>query len=314
MDSQATQATWYVILNPASGGAKRAINRCKIDRVLTAKDIDYELHQTAKTGDAEELAEKAALSGVRRILVAGGDGTLHEVVNGLMAAGASLSADITIGLLPLGTGNDWARTLGVPLRLEAACELLKTGLPVACDLGEVACIKDGQVATAYFVNIAGVGIDAHIVRLVQDQSPGRMQYWIGLLKACRSFQAPQLQVCADGWQHCGRTLGAFVCIGRFLAGGMRIAPQANYHDGLFEITVIDNLRPLEILLHIPMLLFGNLASSGKVRTTQARSVTVEGDGLVQADGEIIGHLPATFRAIPKAIRVLVDRRRPPGQL
>ncbi|MEH6548999.1 MAG: diacylglycerol kinase family protein [Pseudomonadales bacterium] len=306
MNSIPIHSSWYVIFNPVGGRARRSVNRHKVESALRAAGIDYELQQTEHADDAQKLATEAFLNGFRRFVVAGGDGTAHGVLNGLLTAQSSHPGEVTIGILPLGTGNDWARTLGIPRKLTDACLLLKNGRAVSSDVGTVAYIKQEQTETRYFINIAGAGFDGHVVRLVQGRPSGRMQYLFGLIKACRSFQAPQLSIQADNWQHTGPVLAVFVSNGSFLGGGMRIAPQAKYDDGLFEVTVIKNIRPLNILLHIPMLLFGTIANSRYVLTTQAGLVTIDGSADTQADGEFLGHPPATFRIIRNAIKVMIN--------
>lgn len=298
-----------MIVNPASGRARYFAHHRQIEKSLAALCIDFELHRTTQKGSAELLAHNAFAQGWRHFLVAGGDGTAHEVVNGIMAARGSSANTFTLALLPFGTGNDWARTLQVPKKLNAAAHLLTTGLPTPCDIGRVDYMQGDQLVTRHFVNMAGVGFDAHVVRQLQNRPPGHLQYLLGLARGARSFRAPELTAQADEWGHSRKTLAIFVSIGCFLGSGMRIAPQAKVDDGLFEVTVVENMSSLQIIMHIPRLLFGSLAHSAKVQVVQAAQVSLTGDTYIHADGELLGHPPASFRVISGAMKVIVDPRR-----
>jgi YegS/Rv2252/BmrU family lipid kinase len=309
LDTETDRPSWYVIVNPASGLARRFAQPGQIEESLTALGIVFELHRTSQSGDAQQLAHGAFACGWRDFVVAGGDGTAHEVVNGIMVARGFSQETFTLALLPLGTGNDWARSLRVPKRLNAACLLLTTGRPTPCDVGKVEYGERDQRKTRYFVNMAGVGFDGHVVRHLQYRAPGRLQYLLGLIRSSRSFRAPEMAIRADNWSHSGRTLAVFVCIGCFLGGGMRIAPQAKIDDGLFEVTIVENMSGMQILMQIPRLFLGSLAASKQVQLVQATHVSLTGDADIQADGELLGKPAASFEVISGALNVMMDPRR-----
>ena len=161
--------------------------------------------------------------------------------------------------------------------------------------------------TRHFLNMAGAGFDAHVVRLVQTRGDRHWRYITGLLQGAHNFQAPELTISAAGFRHEGPTLVAFLNIGRYLGGGMRVAPQAQFDDGLFELTVVRSMRLPRLLANLPRLALDNLASSHLVSVARAASVSIEGDTLIEADGELLGRTPANFRIIARAMRVVVPR-------
>ena len=308
MHAQAFSVRWYVILNPASGRIRDCADHQGLEKSLVASGIEFELHKSLRSRDAEESARRAYLQGWRHFVVAGGDGTAHEVVNGLMAARDSSLEEATIALLPLGTGNDWARSLRIPTRLNAACRVLTTGRPAPIDVGRIDFMQGDQPVTRYFVNVAGAGLDAYVIRRFRHYLSGRLRYFHGLLRSVLTYKSSVMTIHADAWRTSGPTLAAVVSIGKYLGGGMRIAPQASMDDGLFEVTVVRDMSGLNILWHIPRLWFGGLAKSGKARVVQAASVALMGDADIQADGELLGRLPCTMRIIPGAIKLMM---RPP---
>ncbi|MBP8925024.1 MAG: diacylglycerol kinase family lipid kinase [Pseudomonadales bacterium] len=298
---------WYVICNPVSGRRSGHSNRRRLEHGLRAVGIAHEIALTEYPEHACELARAACRNGWRRIAIAGGDGTAHQVVNGILGSGIGDLAQMMLGVLPLGTGNDWARTLGVPADVDSACRILGAGQAVLHDVGEVALRIDGQAKTRHFINMAGAGFDAHVVRLVQTRGDRHWRYITGLLQGAHNFQAPELTISAAGFRHEGPTLVAFLNIGRYLGGGMRVAPQAQFDDGLFELTVVRSMRLPRLLANLPRLALGNLAGSHLVSVARAASVSIEGDTLIEADGELLGRTPANFRIIARAMRVVVPR-------
>ena len=277
----------------------------RLERGLRAAGVANEIAVTVGPDHAETLAREAFARGWRHFAIAGGDGTAHQVVNGLLAAPPSGSDCATLGILPLGTGNDWARALGVPRRLDAACRTLASGLAVPHDVGEARFVGDGGSARRYFVNVAGAGFDGHVVRLVQGRLRGRWRYFHGLLLGARTFRAPRLTVSAGDSSYTGPTLAVLVSIGGYIGGGMHVAPDAKRDDGLFDLTIVRDMSAARIVAHVPRLLSGSLARSRFVRVARVASVELEGETDIQADGELLGRPPATFRILPRALRVVV---------
>lgn len=290
-----------------SGTSRTHRRRERVEAALRAAGIDYELHETQAAGDAERLAALGCARGWRRFAVAGGDGTAHEAVNGLLAARGSATDAFTVGILPLGTGNDWARSLGVSRRLKRACATLGRGRVVPFDVGEVSAERDGVTVIRCFVNACGAGFDAHVVRMMAGRGHGRWRYAVGLLRGAFTFQPPRIGVRTAAARLSERPmLAVLLCNGAFLGGGMRIAPQAQYDDGMLDVLVVEAVGAATIFANVPRLMFGNLARSPHVQYLRGAAVTLSGDAEIQCDGEPVGRLPARVRVIHNAISVMID--------
>ena len=269
--------------------------------------LRFRLEVTTSASDAQSRVVAAVREGARHFAVAGGDGTAHGVLNALCSQPDVPIDEFTLAVLPLGTGNDWARSLGVPLALEAAVRVLANGRTCRHDVGVVSRAADGRPQRRYFINMAGAGFDAHVVRVAhaRGQSLGRWRYANALVRSVRSFDAPVLTVTAPDFAYEGRALVAFAQIGRYLAGGMRIARDASRDDGFFDVTVIDAMPAVAVLAQLPRLFYGDLTRSRWVTTTRVAEFEIGGDAELQADGELIGRLPASLEVLPRALTVIV---------
>ncbi len=266
--------------------------------------MDHELHPSRAAGDAARLASTGFAAGWRRFAIAGGDGTANEVVNGLLSLTPG-TEEITLAMLPLGTGNDWCRSLGIPRNLKRASRVLASGKAVLCDAGRIILQRDGRPANRYFLNTCGAGFDAYVASRMKGVRSGRWQYFAGLIRGARGFTAPHLRVRAEGCQYDGPALAVLACNGGFLGGGMRVAPRAKYDDGLLEVLIVEAMSAARIVAHVPRLLFGDLGGSRRVRCFRAASLEISGDTEIQGDGEVLGRNPARIEVVPTAFRVMV---------
>ncbi|HEX6123165.1 MAG TPA: diacylglycerol kinase family protein, partial [Ktedonobacterales bacterium] len=292
------------ILNPASRHGRRI--RRPLERALTGGH--GELALTDARGAAERLAAQAALSG-RAIVAVGGDGTIAEVANGILASGAS----VPLGIIPAGNGNDYAyRTLHLPADLPHALEIALTGTPVAMDVG--------QVNGRYFVNALGVGIDANIAAAAEQMKNipllrGQALYYAASLRELLFHydRCPELTIAADGRSDDRRLYAlAAVSIGPTYGGGFQINPGADPRDGLFDVCTIWKPKRSRALRLLPMVEKGQHLSEPEVKRFHAREVVLESAGTINAhlDGEIMR--AARFEASLLPRRLLV-RQAPTGQ-
>jgi diacylglycerol kinase (ATP) len=288
------------IVNPAAG-AGRAIRAVpELQKALASRDAEVVL--TQRPGQASDLARKAAQDGHTPVVGVGGDGTLQEVVNGLMRD----STAATMAVVPMGTGNDFARCVGLPTDLQEAVKLVYDGTPRTMDLG-----RCGQ---RVFLNAGGVGFDARVAmtaaRMPRALRRGALPYVLAVLREVVPNASSMLTIYLDDHVIEQRALMVAVANGRFYGGGMMICPEAVRTDGLLEVCVVGDLTRREVLGLLPKLFSGGHVGHPRVRFYQSREVRVEGPGgtFVQTDGEIQGDVPVEFTAVPAAIRIMA----PPG--
>jgi diacylglycerol kinase (ATP) len=282
-----------VIVNPAAGRGRAA----RVWRRLRDGYASVECVMTEAPGDAGRLARKAAERGMERVVAVGGDGTVSEVAGGLAGT------QVAVGVVPAGTGNDFSQGLGLPTAPEAAARLALEGATRWVDLGQA---RIGERSAA-FVNVAGCGFDAEVVRrtIAAQRLGGMLPYLIGVLRTLSAFKARQMRLFVDGQplQRCG--LGIAVANGPRYGGGMRIAPSAVMDDGLFDVCLIGNLSPMQLLMLLPRLYAGTHGGHRAVEFFRCRELRVEPDGSVdmscQADGELLGPIPVTFSIEPRGL-------------
>jgi YegS/Rv2252/BmrU family lipid kinase len=241
------------------------------------------------------------------IVAAGGDGTMNEVVTGALLAGGKPP---TLGVVPMGTGNDVAGLVGITT-LEDAVEALARGDARTMDAIEVQCTESGRPLRHFALMHAAVGFASELVKqttpAVKRLFGPSLCYSVGLLRALWRLRSPRMRVWADGQETHARLF--HVCAGNseWAGGGMmRLSPGAKIDDGQFDICLVEELGRLETLRHLPRLFKGTHVTHPKVRYFRGRTLRVEADppsGLM-LDGDLIGHTPATFEIRPAAIRIL----------
>lgn len=291
-----------VIFNPAARGEKARRFRRRLDAI----GRESTLKQTAAAGDARRLAAEAVAEGFETIVAAGGDGTLNEVLNGIGDAPDGF-VRARLGVLPLGTVNVFARELALPTRLDAAWAAIRQGREACIDLPVVEFRADGTSQRRWFAQLAGAGLDARAIELVHwplKKKIGPLAYVVAGLKALMGAQS---KITAAGG---GRSAtGELVLIGngRLYGGSYRVFPQADLRDGLLEVCVFPRVNWLTLARCGPTLLLQNRLPASAVETFQAESITLSSPSStpLEADGELIGHLPAVFSLDRSRLRVIV---------
>jgi len=299
-----------VVLNPASRNGATGQRWREIEPRVRRVLGDLEVAPTQCPRDAVRIAREGAESGVERFLVAGGDGTAGEVVTGLLDSGRS--AGCAVGLMPLGTGGDLTRGLGVPRELEAALERLAHGKPLRVDAGRVRyTAPDGRPTQAGFVNVASLGMSGLVTRLVNDAPKllgGRASFLLGTLRALLRWQGLPVRLVLDGETvHEGPLHLATAANGQYFGGGMRVAPRARMDDGLLDVVAIPGLPKHELLRRLPLLYSGAHVDLPQVRSLRGRVLEAEaldGEAWTEIDGEPLGTLPARYEVVPGAITLL----------
>jgi diacylglycerol kinase (ATP) len=271
---------------------------------IAAASFDAEVAATERPGHGCELAARARADGVELVVAAGGDGTVHEVVNGLLAHGTD-GAIPELGVLPLGSGCDYAKTFDIPPSPHEAIRRIagSTGRPV--DVAEITYTQGGAEHSRYFVNIAEVGIGgstvARAARLPRFLGPA--MYGVAFLLVLPRFRRMNAKITLDdGRTYEGPLTNLVVATGRVFGGGMQVAPNADPCDGLFDVQIHFASVP-DYIRGLPKVYKGTHLPHPRIREERARTVTVDCDppGLIEADGEVLGQTRASFRVLPGAL-------------
>jgi diacylglycerol kinase (ATP) len=305
---------WYVIVNPNAGNGKGRKDWQRLSDIFVKEKMSINAVFTEKKGHASELSARAIESGFRKFVCVGGDGTLHEVVNGIFNQSACPGSEISLALIPVGTGNDWGRMLGIPLVYEGAIKIIRENRTMLHDIGLVK-YYDGNIRhQRYFINIAGIGFEAMVVsRTNKQKDKGRSNaavYFYNLLSSLISYKKTDAEIIIDGKTTTAKIFSLNVGNGRYCGGGMRQTPDALPDDGLLDVTVIREMGRIEIIRNLKLLYDGTILSHPKVDGYRTTNLRVNSDSLLyaEADGESLGHTPVEFSIIPKAVKIVYGTR------
>jgi YegS/Rv2252/BmrU family lipid kinase len=274
---------------------------------------------TSGPGDAIGLARAAACAGADLVVAVGGDGTVNEVVNGILTApgagpraGAEPGRAPALGILPAGSGSDFARSLAIPRDVGGALETLASGRRRRIDAGRITCAPFEprsalERTDRFFVNMGGCGASAHVAeRFNRRGIPGAVGYAVAAALTTLRYRWPQVEIETDDVApHAVKLNALFTCNGEYCGGGMRVARGASLDDGLLLVVEAAGVSRLRTILEWPRLYGGHLARVRGVRVTSARRVRVTSGEMVpvDCDGEVIGRLPAVYEIVPGAITV-----------
>ena len=302
----------HLIYNPTAGprDVRRTLKR--VCSFLRHRGWSVELQVTEKPGDALALARAAAQAGCNVAIAAGGDGTINETVNGLVGTQTAL------GVLPVGTGNMWAKQLGIPtytltnpLRLKEAAAGLANGTIRLVDVG--------QVNNRYFLCWAGIGLDAQVTTEMEPRQRhtkrlGALPYAIAAIMVARDFKGVRTRVSLDGNIVRGRTLLILASNIQQYAGMFHVAREARMDDGLLDVFVFKGLGFPYAVRHLLKVVSQRYLQDPQIIHQQARHIEVRTEWAipVQIDGDPIGTTPVTLKAVPLALRVIVPPSAPPG--
>jgi diacylglycerol kinase (ATP) len=289
------------IVNPTAGSVN---DLDLLQRNIGELNPSY-VYVTGKTGDARDYAIEALGQGCDCIVAAGGDGTLNEVVNGI-----GEDADrVRLGLIPLGTGNDFARCLNLPLNVEENIAILLAGETIAIDL-----VRVHSDVNRYFINVSAGGFSGMVDEKLTPEIKrtwGPLAYVRGAAAAFPELHGYHTSIALGEEEALSADLyNVIVANGRFVAGGLPIAPDADPTDGLLDIILIPKLPKAEIALLAAQILLGKHIQSNGVTFRRTRKISIRSQpGMCfNVDGELVGHGPATFEVIPRALQFVVRRQ------
>ena len=292
--------------NAGRGTVSRALPR--VERVLTEADLAYRVVRTTHPGHATEAARQALSNGERYLVALGGDGTVHEVVNGMVCDGGPVAADAVLGVVAAGSGCDFVRSFGLPPDAEQAAAHLARDEVRTIDVGTVTC-ADGD--TRCFVNIAEAGLGGAVVaRAAGFRGAGRFlggaRYAAGFWLTLPRFRPATVRLDANGQYHAWRAFNVVVANCRFYGGGMQISPNSDPGDCLLDILVMTGPKS-DSFTTLPKVYKGAHLPHRNIAELRAAQLSIEAEPCLQveADGEVLGVTPASFGIIPGAIRLKV---------
>jgi len=297
-----------VIVNPVAGAKSTRRLWPKIDRLLKHAGLSFDFQYTEGVGHAIDIARDAAGNGYRYVVAVGGDGTVHEVANGILGSGGADRT--TMGIISTGTGSDFVRSAGVPRDYVPACTTAANPHVSHIDVGVVEYQDHGKPAKRFFVNAAGLGFDAAVAESTERLPKylgGTIAYAVGVLRTLAGYRNKTVTLHRGDESEDLKVVTVVVANGGYYGGGMHVAPTADLRDGKLDLMVVGDMGKLELLRAFPRVYKGTHVTHPKVVMDKATEITVDTSGrvLVHADGELIGEGPATFRILPGALTLAV---------
>lgn len=285
-----------LIVNPAAGGGRVRRRWPRLEAALRERGVSWQAFWTEDAGHATDLAERASQQGYDAVVAVGGDGTLNEVVNG------AIGSDVPVGLIPLGTGVDFSRSARLPRSPGEALDVILSG--------NVRRVDVGVVNDRYFCNVAGTGFDATVADRINRSGlkrGGMLPYIQAIFQTLFTYNNSPFKISLDDETYEVTSLLMAVANGRYYGGGLMICPEAELEDGSFDVCIVGDVGKFSTLLLLPRVFSGGHRTHPLVQFVRARRVTVEGptDLRIQADGELIGNLPAKFEMKQAALPMLL---------
>lgn len=306
-------SAWRVIVSSRSGGGKARRDWPEIAKMLKARSIEFSEKITDHAYHAIELARDAVLEGFRKLLVLGGDGAIHEVLNGLFSQEEVSPSEVTLGLIPVGSGNDWSRLHKIPADYEAAVDLIADAErhTRVQDVARVDTLMDGKPYCRHMMNIGGLGFDSEVCHrfdLAKERGHASdRQYLKSLLSGFLSYKCLKFRVSVDGQEfYRGPAFSVALGIGKYCGGGMMQTPEAIPDDGLIDVTVVGKVSKLQFLHKVPSLFRGDIFKNKEVIHTRGRQVDISAApySYMEVDGEPVGITPVHVAVIPAGVKVV----------
>lgn len=298
-----------VIVNPHAGKRRVAEEIPELERTLQARDLAYTLRRTEGRGDATRFAREALEEGSRYLVAVGGDGTVHEVVNGMMGAdGQPLEPEAVLGVVAAGSGCDFIRTFGLPGDASRACYHLTGDNTYPLDVGRITYTTvSGETDSRYFANVAEAGLGAAVTARAARMSPrlGQAKYFFGFWLTLPRFKLATVRVEADRRTYEGPAYLVVIGNAQYYGGGMKVSPRSYPGDGVLDVLVFKGPKSDSFTL-LPKLYRGEHLPHDHIEEFRVKQkVTIEADRPlpIEADGEVLGSTRATVDVVPHAIRM-----------
>jgi YegS/Rv2252/BmrU family lipid kinase len=301
----------HFIINPTSGGGSCGKTWAQARQFIESTLGNFSFEFTGGKGHAIELTRRAA-DKAKKIIAIGGDGTISEIVSGIIQSG---NKNVEIGVLNLGTGGDFCRTLQIRSNINKGLEKLKNGSVIQTDVGCITFIgNNGKSEERYFINIAGCGMAGEVVRTINKSKKmfGSFSYYLSSVQNLFSYANKKVLIKIDDEEPKEFVaVTVAVCNGKYFGGGMQISPKSEINDGLFNITIIGDWNILEKIIYSSKLYGSNILNVPKVFSFVAKKIEIQnlsGDdspAFIDSDGEDVGVIPMTVKIIPGAVKFII---------
>ncbi len=303
---------WLVVVNPNAGIRRGEKEWPSIESCLRREGFAFDAFLTTHPEHAIEIVRKQISLGYRKVIAVGGDGTFNEVANGIMQQKRVPSNEVILGMITIGTGNDWGRMYNIPFDYKQAIEVIKRGKTFIQDTCHVKYTSGIKIKERYLVNMAGMGFDADVAekvnRLKKEGRGGKLSYFMSIFSILLRYRAKTAQLLIDNEQSAHQVFSLNVGVCQYNGGGMKQLPHAIPDDGRLAVTLIKKLNKLKVLVNVYRLYSGSFTRMDEVLVASATRVDITSDKNIylEVDGESIGHTPIEFTIKPEAIQVITN--------
>ena len=299
---------WFAIANPKSGAGKSESLLNRVEAELSKNQIEFELHKTSVSGDEIMLVKKATSLGYRKILCIGGDGTIQKIVAGIQIQKNIPKENVLFGLVPLGTGNDWAKSKGISLKISESIPFLNSGKIKTQDVGLANIKANEKEIKRYFITYSGVGFDSFMLKKIQSYKwLGKFSYLFCALMNFMNYKNIEVEIETDDAKINSRVflLGVGLC--KFTGGGMQLIKTPAGANGQLNMTIAQDLSKMEIIKIFFSLFNGGVFKKRKILTLSSEKILIVAKNTVltcQGDGEIFGAGKVSYSVVKKGLRYI----------
>jgi len=299
---------WVVIVNPTSGNGSAKKKWPSIYNELLFQKFDFDFFFTEYKNHSKEIVKKALKQGFTKIICVGGDGTLHNIVNGVLSLNPPNISEIKLGVIPVGTGNDWVKTYKISKNYKEAIQTISTEKSIKQDIGKLVISSTNK--EVYFNNLAGIGFDGYVVNKIHNyKNLGFLAYLTGALVSLASYKKSNLEITFNNTVIKSKSLMLLIGLCKYSGGGMQLTKAPNPTDGLFDISHIQKISLFTVLSNILGLFNGNITNHKLVKNYKTASIKVKVLDIqttyIQADGELVGFGDFNASILTKAISFIV---------
>lgn len=307
-----TSQHWAVIINPKSGKKKFRQQLKYLFQTLRHNQISFHYKITEFAGHATVLSRHFAESGFANFLVVGGDGTISEVINGLLSAKIPTTQHLKVALIPRGTGNDWGRFWGLTRNYEHSIDVFLKGVSCHIDVGKAEYNMEGDAQIRFFINSIGFGLDAAVCRntniMKRYVGSHSVLYFFALIAAVFTFRPRKASISTDNKTITGSMFTMNIANGCYSGGGMKQNPHALPYDGLFDAMLVNKPMFTDIIKAIPLIFNGRILEVPAIQPFQSKVVTLKNDrnSIFEADGIVFNYSsPVRISILENAIQMII---------